>query len=147
MNATPTRTPLREDPLSVLMLVAVALLALMYWVDASQRATLEAAEQLARAAQLPPALSACAAHAVGLDGASWQLTCPALALDVVLAAARGPSPLSVPASASAVVLRAQDAVLICPPDASGWPARCARHPIRPRAFYEEAARRRPRETQ
>lgn len=147
MNATSPRTPLREDPLSLLMLVAVALLALMYWLDASQRATLEAAEQTARTAQLPPALSACAAHAVGLDGAGWQLTCPALALDVVVAAARGATPLSLPAGASSVILRAQDAVLVCPPDASAWPARCERHPIQPRAFYEEAARRRPRETQ
>lgn len=144
MNTTPApRPPLREDPLSLLMLAAVALLALMYWLDARQLATLDAAQQRAIAIALPPALSACQAGAVGLDGLGWQLTCPALPLDVMLAASRG---LAITGAAQ-LVLRGQDGVLICPLAAQSWPASCARHPIQPRVFYEEAARRRPREAQ
>jgi hypothetical protein len=145
MNSAPApRPPLREDPLSMLMLAAVALLALMYWLDARQVATLDAAQQRALAVALPPALSACQAGAVGLDGLGWQLTCPALPLEVMLSAARGLAP----AGAAQLILRGQDGVLICPLAAQpGWPDSCARHPLKQRTFYEEAARRRPRETQ
>jgi hypothetical protein len=142
----PEHVPLSQDWLSLAMIVGVALLGLMYWLDSRQRDALERAEQAARAVELPAALSSCQRGAASLGGEQLSISCAQLGRAQILDALSA-HPLDARAFSS-LAARGHDGVLVCPMGArERWPEACASRDVAPRAFYEEASKRRPRESQ
>ena len=125
------RPALRDDPLSLFLMVAIAILGVMVAYESWRDGRLEERAELARfvAAQSRLDTTRCGLGVAGQAGERLVVTCPRLGLEEAARQAAGSlqAELSQGVAFEEVVLRGRDGMWICPADPAAWTAiRCER---------------------
>jgi|GEM_PF-4619227 hypothetical protein len=129
----------KRDPLSIFLALSMALLGLMYFQDWAGQNALDA-----HAASIGPltqieAISSCEISPVGNQGDEALIACPGKSAQQTREAAKELG-AKAPASFKRFSFRGPQLTLRCGRDLT----QCTEHPAKPRSFYQEARRKRPR---
>lgn len=135
----------RDDPLSVFLMGALAVLGLMYLLDGRQDRALASGEAAAK--QLKIAALDGGRCAWGTAGASQEvlvIRCRAWSAPETARKLAGAWTAGPPAPWSRVAFRDGEQTIECAGPGARWPDQCARHELPPPERYREARRRRKR---
>ena len=145
----PGQVPLRNDPLSMFLLVAIVVLGVMVLYEGWRDGRLEDQAELARlmAAQSGLDANRCAVGVAGQAGERLVLDCTGLALQEAAQEAAPKLGQQLPAGGAfeEVVLRGRDGIWICPPMPGRWGAGDCRQVASPGRDSVAAARERARQ--
>ncbi|MGM0555668.1 MAG: hypothetical protein ACQEVA_04730 [Myxococcota bacterium] len=123
----PERAPLREDPLSMALIGAAVLLAIVYVWDQRSRDTLQAQMSIAETIHANFKLDSgrCTVGSADANGRALVFACTGISASEVATAAANSD--TVRASVDAfeeVLFRSPDGALSCPASPEGWPDSC-----------------------
>lgn len=130
-ESKPTRRPLREDPLSLVLIAAAVLLTVVYFWDKRTRETLQEHMAMAESIQANFRVDSgrCTVGSADEGGRTLVFACTGIAPDEVARAAAASATVrdSIDSFDSAL-FRSPDASLSCPARPDSWPDACSQYP-------------------
>lgn len=135
----------RFDPISIVLVIAVALLGVMTWLDSTNRDTLRAQIEVAKGYKRD-ALQPCQVEAVGTRGRGLLVSCPGRDIAATQSLAAPVLGDKGPQGFTSVAFRDATSTIVCP--VASWPEKCGEpDALHDRAFYQKAKRRRVKTSQ